>query len=1640
MAEVDKSRSPYFDDYNKDDNYHEILFRPRRAVQTRELNQVQSMFYEQIKRFGEHVFEDGSVVIPGETNYDLELSYVTASISNFSSVVDVLGSEGVELKSSNGVSARVKIFREAVDADPSTFYIEYLDSSTDAQTTKFQAGETVDVIFNGNTITTANILDEGIASKFTINDGVYYINGRFVLVERETVLLDKYSNTPSKLVCIIYDEEVITETDDDSLFDNAQGTPNFSAPGAHRLRVNTKLEVFDLADLDSIPDNAVEIFRIEEGEIQRRYRGPDYNVLEDVLAQRTFEESGDYTVKPFRVGFVEYDDVFETADADKFVTQLDPGIAYVKGYRVESLSKINIESNKARVTGILNNSSISAGLGYYINVENLSTVPNVGVLQDIEFQDTPVGTPGNNPGGTVLGTARVRLIADNDDGSYRLYLFDVKNASGERSTAFITNVQSVYSSSNTTFTANVTEPVIQEAGNNTLVFPTNVEFVKSLKNQSGLSDTTFSTIRQYDLTTDTNGVIVLTAATNEIFVAQDPRYAVAVFTDTNQYVDIASNATRSGNPVGSLLTIDLGVGNAGRPIRLSVQLAKEQVVQRTKTPTTTSVVGSLTNGQLSLQRADAYKINSITDNNGSDVTNLFTLQQNKTRSYYGVSYVETTEAVAEPITVNFDFFAHSSGDYFGPDSYDALAYEDIPSEDGVRLSDVLDFRPRIANDGSNFTGTGSNRGNIPTPYSIIRADIEHYLPRIDKVYVKSNGEFGVAQGVPSLDPKEPEDPSDSMILYRVEVPAYTFELSDIRALKEKNRRYTMKDIGVLENRLSNVEYYTSLNLLEQEAESKQVIDPVTGANRFKNGFLTDQFVDHSVGDFTWSSYHVSMDDEGEMRPEFSLNAVDIVENLGESSNIVVNDGMVTLPYTSTTFVKQGLRSRTLNVNPYAIYRWSAEIRLNPSVDSWIDTRYTNPDVTYRVFNNGRLTQTWNSWFLFWSGGTQSTSSSRDVTSTSRSGRRTTRTTTRITSTRTTRTNIDVINDRIVDTSVIPYMRSIQVRIDGKGNRPNSKMYFFFDDKDVNAYVRPQFGSYGESVITDQDGEFTAYFQIPNNSSLRFRTGEKRLVVIDNSENNRETSTSYGDATFTSSGIRNVRQRTIVATRSTTTSTSRRVVSRRTTWRDPLAQSFLVERDGGVFVTKVKVFFETKDAVTPVSVELREMENGSPTQRIVPGGVKMLNPSEVSISDDGSVPTEFVFDHPVYLANGNEYCFVVMSNSNAYNAFIATMGERDIGTNKFIVEQPYAGVMFKSQNNSTWTEDQNSDLQFEIDIADFDISSPGILICDNSELENVRLGQNPIRTVNGGDELYITRELHNYPVGATITLSGVVGGNGLDDADVNGDFIVQDVISPNEFLVRMPAPTNANADGNIGGSNVEISDTIQASVIAPNVPTIELPNTNLVLEAKGTVGRSIDGNESLFTAVDSYIQVSNNENNVIDAPWIVTSTNDEAINLSGNKSLKFRATLTSTRSNISPVIDLQGANIVMPFAAITNKFSDTADGSNNWANYRTQVNVLNNPADMFKVFLDVNSEQSAKVLVSARVGNSEDEIEQAEWFNIPNVSSERTQLEDRFYENEFEATGIEQFTHYQIMIQLKSGSSTNFPVCRRLRVLALSDFS
>ena len=132
------------------------------------------------------------------------------------------------------------------------------------------------------------------------------------------------------------------------------------------------------------------------------------------------------------------------------------------------------------------------------------------------------------------------------------------------------------------------------------------------------------------------------------------------------------------------------------------------------------------------------------------------------------------------------------------------------------------------------------------------------MPRKDRLVVEKNG-FAVIEGVPSVNPSLPEKPDDSMQLATIDVPVYPSldaktarydgrpDLGvKIKATQQK--RYTMQDIKVIDERVQNLEYYTSLNMLEKMSSDQTLpgrTDPTQ--NRFKNGFLVDNFSSITTG-------------------------------------------------------------------------------------------------------------------------------------------------------------------------------------------------------------------------------------------------------------------------------------------------------------------------------------------------------------------------------------------------------------------------------------------------------------------------------------------------------------------------------------------------------------------------------------------------------------------------------------------------------------------------------------------------------------------------------------------------------------------------------------------------------------------------
>jgi hypothetical protein len=194
------------------------------------------------------------------------------------------------------------------------------------------------------------------------------------------------------------------------------------------------------------------------------------------------------------------------------------------------------------------------------------------------------------------------------------------------------------------------------------------------------------------------------------------------------------------------------------------------------------------------------------------------------------------------------------------------------------------------------------------------------------------------------------------------------------------------------------------------------------------------------------------------------------------------------------------------------------------------------------------------------------------------------------------------------------------------------------------------------------------------------------------------------------------------------------------YKDPIAQTFKIDEESGVFLTSIEVYFQSKDGQLPVTCQIRSVIAGNPTSEVLPLAEKTLKPKQVKISQDASVPTRFTFPSPIYLKGDTEYALVLQTDSSKYNAWISRMSEVDISTasgpdsQKILVsQQPYLGSLFKSQNGETWDPSQLEDLKFTLYTAKFNTEG-GVFVLYNPNLnvgnnQIVTLRPNPIKTIS-----------------------------------------------------------------------------------------------------------------------------------------------------------------------------------------------------------------------------------------------------------------------------------------------------------------------
>ena len=463
--------SPYFDDFKADDNYYKVLFKPGLPVQARELTGLQSILQNQIAKFGQHVFKEGSKVIPGNISYfndyfcvELNNEYLGVTVESY--IDQLIGRKIVGLTS--GVTAIIQKILKSADSERNnlTVYIKYHSSQASnneggifvdgellaADTDIISGPENSTFISSGEAFaSTISSNSTSTGSSFSISEGVYFIRGTFVNVNIETILLDQYSNTPTGRIGLRVLEETINADEDSSLTDNSKGFNNFAAPGADRLKITCSLFFKGTDDLND--NDFVELASVTNGVLKTRPTTSDYNILGDELARRTFAESGDYTVKPFSISVKEslnnrignngvYNSNQATeggsiANEDLSLYQVSAGKAFVKGYEIQKIGSTFLDASKPRTTKLLQNQRVNYNTGATVRINRVFGLPQVGYgnTQIVALRSERIGIHTGEPAGEEIGLARVYDFAlesgsynttNSNINQYDISLFDIQ--------------------------------------------------------------------------------------------------------------------------------------------------------------------------------------------------------------------------------------------------------------------------------------------------------------------------------------------------------------------------------------------------------------------------------------------------------------------------------------------------------------------------------------------------------------------------------------------------------------------------------------------------------------------------------------------------------------------------------------------------------------------------------------------------------------------------------------------------------------------------------------------------------------------------------------------------------------------------------------------------------------------------------------------------------------------------------------------------------------------------------------------------------------------------------------------------------------------------------------------------------------
>jgi hypothetical protein len=229
---------PYYDDFKQnalDNNYLRILFKPGQAVQARELTQIQSILQNQIKQFGDHIFQNGSPVIGGNMSLDNKVKYLKLQTTYNNQDVNIDDFAGNIVRSSDGTVQAKVLTTYYPNLGTPTLLVKYITGN------EFSDGSVLTI---ATTTTQAQLISSGssgLASICSINEGVFYVDGFFIKVQDQTTPVNPYGVSGNVKVGLQISDDIVDYLVDTTLLDPAQESFNYQAPGADRYQFNLTL-------------------------------------------------------------------------------------------------------------------------------------------------------------------------------------------------------------------------------------------------------------------------------------------------------------------------------------------------------------------------------------------------------------------------------------------------------------------------------------------------------------------------------------------------------------------------------------------------------------------------------------------------------------------------------------------------------------------------------------------------------------------------------------------------------------------------------------------------------------------------------------------------------------------------------------------------------------------------------------------------------------------------------------------------------------------------------------------------------------------------------------------------------------------------------------------------------------------------------------------------------------------------------------------------------------------------------------------------------------------------------------------------------------------------------------------------------